>query len=103
MRKKLAFALCLAAIATPLKSEESLVGTVWQCGRDYIIGAVRYGTIYRNQTGPYHDPDDVNLAETRAPGAPDDVPIQKEYRWKQNKLYYRGKPCAKRKPPKELK
>jgi hypothetical protein len=42
-------------------------------------------------------------AETRALGAPDDFPIQKEYRWKQNKLYYRGKPCAKRKPPEEQK
>jgi hypothetical protein len=40
-------------------------------------------------------------AETRALGAPDDFPIQKEYRWKQNKLYYRGKPCAKRKPPED--
>jgi hypothetical protein len=103
MKKKLALALCLAASATPLQPEESVDGTAWQCGRDYIIGAARYGTIYRNQTGPYHDPADVNLADTRALGAPDDFPIQKEYRWKQNKLYYRVKSCAKRKPPEEQK
>ena len=103
MKKKLALAFCLAAIATPLQPEESVDGTAWQCGRHYIIGAVRYGTIYRNQTGPYHDPDDVNLADTRALGAPGDFPNQQEYRWKQNKLYYRGKPCAKRKPPEEQK
>ena len=103
MKKKLALAICLAAIATPSQSEESVDGTAWQCGRDYIVPDTRYGTIYRNQTGPYHDPDDVNLAATRAPGAPANWPIQKEYRWKQNRLYYRGKPCTKVKPPKEPK
>ncbi len=41
MKKRLALALCLAAMATPLQSEESVDGTAWQCGRDYIIGAVR--------------------------------------------------------------
>jgi hypothetical protein len=53
--KKLTLALCLAAIATPLQSEESLVGTAWQCGRDYLQvtffglgGAAQEATIWPN-------------------------------------------------------
>jgi hypothetical protein len=37
MKKKLAAALCLAAMATSACAEESKVGTAWQCGRDYIV------------------------------------------------------------------
>jgi uncharacterized protein YecT (DUF1311 family) len=33
------------------------------------------------------------------PGAPANYRAQKDYRWKQNRLYYRGKPCVKVKPP----
>ena len=91
IRKFLAAAAALVAFAAPA------MATNWQCGRDYIVDAARYGIIYRNQTGPSgNDSGDIDLAETRAPGAPDDTPIQKEYRRKHNILYYRGKPCAKR-------
>jgi hypothetical protein len=106
MKKKLAVALCLAALATPLRSEESLVGTAWQCGRDYLEitdigfgGAAQEATIWPNKKGPYGDGEELMLnqlgqAESRREAGLPPNP----YRWKNSILHYRGKPCAKRKP-----
>jgi hypothetical protein len=84
-----AFAL-LATLASPVQAAN------WQCGPDYIVGSVGYGLIYRGQTGPHHDPEDVSLWQMPPPGAPDDTPVQKDYRWKGGKLYFRGNPCIER-------
>jgi hypothetical protein len=114
MKKKLAYALCLAAIATPLKSEESLVGTAWQCGRDYLQvtffglgGAAQEATIWPNKKGPYGDGEELMLHQLGRPPEAGPNP----YRWrncpKNCQLTYhdkkRYKPCFKAKPPKEPK
>ena len=100
--KKLTLALCLAAIATPLQSKESLVGTGWQCGRDYLQvtffglgGAAQEATIWPNKKGPYGDSEELMLHQLGRPPEAGPNP----YHWKNGKLYYRGKPCVKAKPP----
>jgi hypothetical protein len=99
--KPLIFALCLAAFAMPLQAEESVVGTAWQCGRDYLEithfglgGAAQEAQVWPNKKGPYGDGEELMLRQLGRPSA---------YQWKNGNLYYRSEPCAKRKPPKEQK
>jgi hypothetical protein len=114
MKKKLALALCLAVIATPLKSEESLVGTAWQCGRDYLQvtffgpgGAAQEATIWPNKKGPYGDGEELMLHQVGRPpeAGPDpyfwkNCPKNCQLTYHDKKRY---KPCFKAKPPRESK
>ena len=89
-----ALILCLAAIPTPLQSEESLVGTAWQCGRDYLQvtffglgGAAQEATIWPNKKGPDGDGEELILHQLGWP--PEAGPNL--YHWKNAKFYYRGR------------
>jgi hypothetical protein len=111
--KKLVLGLMLAtamvAIAMPLKSEESLVGTAWQCGRHYIQitffglgGAAQEGLIWPNKKGPYGDGEELMLHQLGHP-PPDpflwrNCPKNCQLTYHDKKRY---KPCVKVKPPKE--
>jgi hypothetical protein len=118
MKIILAFALAVAIFqASPCSADTH---ANWQCGRDYIVGTGLYGLIYRNQTGPHGDAEDVWLN----PGPPIASPAwermqscktdkcfrryrNKDYLWEnygrvsadkgdganRGRLYYRGKPC----------
>jgi hypothetical protein len=67
MRSIGAFALiALATCLMPLRSASA----DWQCGRDYIVGTGLYGLIYRHQTGPYGEAEDVWLNPGPPVGSP---------------------------------
>jgi hypothetical protein len=60
-------------------------------------GAAQEASIWPNKKGPYGDAEELMLHQLGRP--PEARP--NPYRWKNGKLYYRGKPCANAKPPKD--
>jgi hypothetical protein len=111
--KPLLLALCLAATLTaretPLQAEESMVGTAWQCGRDYLVityccGAAQEGLIWPNRKGPRGDGEEIMIHQLGHP-PPDpflwtNCPKNCQLTYHDKKRY---KPCFKAKPPKESK
>ena len=107
MAASVALALCLAAIATPSEIRKiasrnglrSAGATIFRLPFSVLGGAAQEATIWPNKKGPYGDGEELMLHQLGRPPEAGPNP----YRWKNGKLYYRGKPCAKRKPPKEQK
>jgi hypothetical protein len=109
--KPTAIACILLALTAPLQAEESMVGTAWQCGRDYLVithigfgGAAQEGLIWPNRKGPRGDGEEIMIHQL---GHPQPDPFLWRNCPKNCQLTYhdkkRYKPCSKAKPPEEQK